>query len=366
MRVSYLEILNSYSSRVSNILHSLSARHRFLSLSLSVLRGNPGTTMADKPSRGLVLYADGLARFIDPSHTHLHSLASKANCGFLTLPNAPSSECEDDRIIREFAYLLDAAEAYISKTSGEINAKAECQSSSLITTISERFMGMKAALITTKSSLKSFAGQLGLTVFQPSELLESGHSLLDLPVDAVASELLKLLGFQEGKKLEMGLFDLVFVHIGAGEEDNGEKGRTINSYMGYINSLVGHIMHVAQPGSEIGPRLHLSVIMSYGSVSDADNLDFSVLVSDDKRNSDFSALFPRQSFTMKGEKQRDDVRHCYPMLMAQWQYGVTRKDLAETFSFKDFKEHGGNLAIPVDRFLHEVAFKLWKAPKYGA
>lgn len=47
--------------------------------------------MADKPSRALVLFGDGLARFIDPSPIHLHSLASKGFCGFLTLPNSPSS-----------------------------------------------------------------------------------------------------------------------------------------------------------------------------------------------------------------------------------------------------------------------------------
>lgn len=29
-------------------------------------------------------------------------------------------------------------------------------------------------------------------------------------------------------------------------------------------------------------------------------------------------------------------------------------------------QQGGNLAILADRFLYEVAFKLWKAPKYGA
>ena len=29
-------------------------------------------------------------------------------------------------------------------------------------------------------------------------------------------------------------------------------------------------------------------------------------------------------------------------------------------------QHGGNLTIPADRLLHEIAFKLWKAPKYGA
>lgn len=31
-------------------------------------------------------------------------------------------------------------------------------------------------------------------------------------------------------------------------------------------------------------------------------------------------------------------RHYHPMLIAQWQYAVTRKDTAETFSFEDFKE----------------------------
>ena len=41
--------------------------------------------MADKPSRALVLYGDGLARFIDPSHTHLHS----GTGAFSTLVKAP-------------------------------------------------------------------------------------------------------------------------------------------------------------------------------------------------------------------------------------------------------------------------------------
>ncbi|KAL9339023.1 hypothetical protein Peur_068038 [Populus x canadensis] len=66
-------------------------------------------------------------------------------------------------------------------------------------------------------------------------------------------------------------------------------------------------------------------------------------------------LFSCQSYTMEGEKTRKG-HHC-PMLIDQWQYAVTRLDMAETFSFKDLKEHGGNLVIPADRFLHDVAFK---------
>ncbi|KAF3447523.1 hypothetical protein FNV43_RR12709 [Rhamnella rubrinervis] len=309
--------------------------------------------MADKPSRALVLYGDGLARFIDSSHTHFHSLASKASCGFLSLPNASASESEDERIVREFAILLDACEAYLNLDAN--TTKDGCQKSTILT-ISERFMGMKAAIITNNSTLKSFGAKVGLSVLQLNEFIRRNHSDTE-----PHCEMLKLLGFHDGKTLDTRQFDLIIVHVGAGEKINDEKGD-----MEYINSLVGGILCKAQPGSEISSHLHLSVVMSYGSVSEDDESNLSVLTKKDERNSELPLLFPRQSYTMKGEIQRKDVRHHCPMLIAQWQYAVTRKDVAETFSFEDFKEHGGNLVIPADRFLHEIAFKLWKAPKYGA
>ncbi|GAV69107.1 hypothetical protein CFOL_v3_12608 [Cephalotus follicularis] len=307
--------------------------------------------MADKPSRALMLCGDGLARFIEPSHSYIHinSLASNACCGFLSLPNAPPSETEDERIVREFAQLLDACD----------DTKA---------LISERFMGMRSAIITNNSSLKSFCGKVGLTVMHINEIIRINHSLAQspVPVDAVACELLKLLGFEQGKALEESQFDIVFVHIGAGEKVNGENDNATADDMESINDLIGNIMLIAQPGSEIGSRLHLSLVMSYGSISDNDDPKFSVLTIRSETSPDLSFLFPRQSYTMKGEISRNNVRHHCPMLISQWQYAVTRKDMVNTFTFEDFKEHGGNLVIPADRYLHEVAFKLWKAPKYGA
>ncbi|CAN6582892.1 unnamed protein product [Malus baccata var. baccata] len=295
--------------------------------------------MADKPSRALVLYGDGSARFVDPSHTHLHSLASKASCGFLSLPIAPPSESEGERIVREFAVLLDAYEEERGKKS--------------VIPISERFMGLKAAIFTDNSSLKSFGTKLGLSVFQIDGFLKNSPAGAEQPVDFGASELLKLLGFQEGKAAESSQYELVFVHVGAGEVE-------------YLNALVGGISQIDQPGSEVSSRLHLSVVLSYGKVSENEDTNLSVSIRRDDENSNLSKLVPRQSYTVKGENPREDVRDHCPMLIAQRQYAVTRKDMAETFSFKDFKERGGNLVIPADRFLHEVAFKLWKAPKYGA
>ncbi|KAL0447401.1 UNVERIFIED_CONTAM: Calcineurin B-like protein 10 [Sesamum latifolium] len=315
------------------------------------------TTMADKPSRALVLNGDGLARFITPAQTHLHSFASRACCGFLALPHSPPSENEDTRIIREFAELLDANEAYQNldpKRIGEDKSEEKCA----FPTLAERFMGMKAATVTDNLGLKSFGGMLGFKVLQWDDLCRESDSLAESP--NLASELLKLLGFQDGKIIDSNDFDLVVVHVGAGEKMNGHKG------VEFLNCLVGHLLHIAQSETDIGSRLHMSVIMSYGATLENDHLELSVSDSKPENNSEISLLFPRQSYTVKAGKPRENIRHYCPMLLAQYQKAVTRVDTVESFTFRDIIENGGNLVIPADRVLHEVAFKLWKAPKYGA
>ncbi|KAG7550354.1 hypothetical protein ISN45_Aa06g011450 [Arabidopsis thaliana x Arabidopsis arenosa] len=307
--------------------------------------------MADKPSRSLVLYGEGLARFVDPSNSHIHSLASVGSCGFLSLPNA-LPETENERTVREFAHLLDASESY-SIASG-LKPKGNGNE---ISTLAERFMGLKAALVTDSSTLTSFGKLLGLDVLRLSEICQESDSF---PSDATSSKLLQLLGFEGGKCLDVSLYDSVFVHIGVDQYNNG------NNNMGIIDSLIGSIMRMAQPGSEIVSRLHLSLVLSYGSVTDKDVSVFPIKTPQEDINPAFAGLVPRQSYTMRGEKTRDDVRHYCPMLVAQWQHAVTRKDLVDTLSFETLKKLSGNLVIPADRFIHEVAFKLWKAPKYGA
>lgn len=159
-----------------------------------------------------------------------------------------------------------------------------------------RFMGLKAALVTDTSSLTSFGKLIGLDVLQLSEISQKSDDD-SFPSDATATELLRLLGFEGGKCLDVSLYDSVFVHIGGGD-DNG----------GMIDSLIGSVMRMAQPGSEIVPRLHLSLVLSYGSVTDKDVSVFSVKAPREGVNPAFQGLVPRQSYTMRGEKPRDDVR----------------------------------------------------------
>ena len=169
-----------------------------------------------------------------------------------------------------------------------------------------RFMGMKAAILTNNSSLKSFSAKLGFSVLQLDEFVKDHSS--ELQENVAALELLKLLGFQEGKVLDNNYFDLVFFHIGAGEKVDSYDQKVIAADIEYVNTLVGGIMSQAQPGSEIGSRLHLSVVMSYGNVLDGDDSKYSVSKRVDEKNSYLSGLFPMQSYTMKGGSPQKDVR----------------------------------------------------------
>ncbi|KAL6982584.1 hypothetical protein U1Q18_015972 [Sarracenia purpurea var. burkii] len=123
-------------------------------------------------------------------------------------------ESEDARIVREFAQLVDACEAS-PNLSGEDTAELEYQKC-LIPSISERFMGMPSAIITNNLKLKSFGSKLGFTVLRLGDIIDNSHTVAELPLDVLTSELLKVLGFQEGKTSETSLFDLVFIHIGDG------------------------------------------------------------------------------------------------------------------------------------------------------
>jgi len=160
---------------------------------------------------------------------------------------------------------------------------------------------MKAAIITNNTSLKSFGAKLGISVLQFDDLITNQQSLEELPAEVVVAELLKLLGFKGGKALDMSEYDVVFVHIGDGEKVISERNKAnIANDMEYFNALVGGILQIAQPASEITSRLHLSLLMGFGDVLEDNDPNLSVLMPKDEKISDLSILFPRQSYTMRG------------------------------------------------------------------
>ncbi|KAJ3708878.1 hypothetical protein LUZ61_012583 [Rhynchospora tenuis] len=305
--------------------------------------------MADKPSRALVLYGDGLASLVSASHSNLHSFASLSSCGFLSLRSPPSQDSiVDSRAALDFAQLLDAYDFYIAKKeqSGDAGSTTDLEQSS-VPELSKRFMGLRAGIFSRSPSVSSLASDLSLSTLPLEETDPS-----ELP-----SKLLALLGFSEGNVLEASEYDLLLLHV----TSETLKTQKVKSAADWLDHLVGGILESATPGSAVSSRLHMSVVLSYEKLLDRAHMS---LIKE--MNSDLGLLRPRQSYTMKNGKPLDEIRHNYPMLVAQWQDGVTRRDLVNAFTFEEFNKNGGNLAILADRFLHEVAFKLWKAPKYGA
>ncbi|KAL9259133.1 hypothetical protein AKJ16_DCAP17700 [Drosera capensis] len=306
--------------------------------------------MADKPSRALIVYGYGLAGSVKPLHYNIHDLAAIGCCGFLALEDLVPSDNEDEGIVRELAQLLDAYEA---------SQDGVGEHHKTVPTFSKRFMGMKAALVTNNSDIKLFGQRLGFFGIELNNLVHAGA-----PMNFMAFELLKLLGFEDGKTSDESQFDLVFVHIGSnGKTANQEVSAAKDTE--FMNKLVGEILQTSSQYSAIRSRLHLSLVMSYGAIAEEDQ---GLLLSSlhDERNSNLSLLFPRQSYALIGGKFRSNVRKRCPLLVVQWQEAVTRKDNTEMLTFDDFRKNSGSLVIPADRFLYEIAFKLWKAPKYGA
>ena len=162
----------------------------------------------------------------------------------------------------------------------------------------DRFMGMSAAIVTGAPAVKCFGEKLGFTaVDSVSVNLRDGQSS-----EVAAMELLKLLGFEGGKTLDKDHFDLVFLHLGAHIKENGQHD------VECMNSLIGSILQAAQPRSEIGSRLHLSVVMSYGSVME-DDPNLSLMSLQDGNSSGYSSVLPRQSYTLKGVNLRNGIRY---------------------------------------------------------
>ncbi|CAL5060421.1 unnamed protein product [Urochloa decumbens] len=334
--------------------------------------------MADKPSRALVLYAAGHAALLAPpagsagAGSSLDAFASRASCGFLTLrspqasPGTTGAE-ENSSTILELAQLLDVYDhLYPGKNAETGQEVAQVDPQELVVPkLSERFMGLRAAIVTNCPRVSSFASNLGFHVFQTNDFaVQSGSSSVTKEV-GVINRAFGLLGFSDGNVQEASEFDLVFVHV-AMENTSSKLGKLgMKADLNRLEKLVSAIMEAAPVGSAIASRIHVSVMLSYGSAS-GNKDEFSLLTSSTETDSDLNLLRPRQSYTMKAGHTLEDVRLHHPILLAQWQEGVTRIDLAKRFSFEEFMKHGGNLAMLAERFLHEVAFKLWKAPKYGA
>jgi hypothetical protein len=301
-------------------------------------RERGGAIMADKPARALVIYGDGIMPAVKAHHEHLHRLAASGSCGFLALRTLPpvSSLSEGEREVIELAQLLDVYDIYTEKARKEDSA-GEIVEDGAFKSLAERFMGMKSTFVTNSKPALALSKRAGFSV---NSLEEFG---VDSDASATASKALGLLGFNESKESPN---ELVFLHLDSKSGSSAESGAE------FLNSLVECVQESSKEGSLAYGRLFFVVVLGYGDAQ-ASGESVPSLRDETELPSALAALRPRQSYTMKAGKPVEGIREEYPLLAVYNQVAVTRRDEVQKFLFEDW-------------FLYEVAFKLWKAPKYGA
>lgn len=327
--------------------------------------------VADAPARALVIFGDGLMQSLLPSHSQLHALAYSGACGFLALRNLSPHMDNSSRSLFEMQQLLDAHRYFVTDTTSKSFGDSISKEFN-IPSIAERFMGMKAALITTSEPVASLGKSLGFTIGNGKVKLSFADSSTtcntapQLPNSAsVASQLLELLGLRAPPN-ESNSFELVILHIGDGSST--DKDENSRGYLDWIDALVGEIKTLMKPGTEAYDHLYLSLVLGYGNEAaiQASTNTIECLCLEPSAPPPLRALHPQQTYKMKDGKLVDGVRDHHPLLVVHQMDGVTRRDFSASFSFQEFQKNGCNLTILADRFIHEIAFKLWKAPNYGA
>ncbi len=132
--------------------------------------------------------------------------------------------------------------------------------------------------------------------------------------------------------------------------------------MEWLDALVQQLN--AQPGAR--ESLLLVVVLGSGGASIGELLrPGGSGVEQQASNGGVGGLRPRQSFQMcKDEAVAVDLAS--PLLMVQRLPAVVRVDRCSQLSLEQYAQRGGASAILAERLLPELAYKLGRAPKYGA
>lgn len=162
-------------------------------------------------------------------------------------------------------------------------------------------------MVTNCPRVSSFAENLGFNVFRSEDLaVKSGSSSATKEI-GVINGALDLLGFSDGNVQETFEFDLIFMHV-AMENTSSKLGKLgMKADLNRLEKLVGAIIEAVPTSSAIASRIHVSVILSYGSASENKD-EFSISNSSTVTDSDLNLLRPRQSCTMKAGHTVNDVR----------------------------------------------------------
>ena len=173
-------------------------------------------------------------------------------------------------------------------------------------------MGMKAALITNSSIVRDMGKSAGFTLmndkinFVKEETITSiSDSVLPKPSIA-ALELIEMLGLGTKCNDSADSNELVLLHLGSGSNDDNLK------YLDWINSLVGEVKALIQPGTKANDHLYLVLVLGYGDEAIShENIEAAKVPTLEllgQMPERVRVFRPKQSYKWKDGRQIDDVR----------------------------------------------------------
>ena len=160
------------------------------------------------------------------------------------------------------------------------------------------------------------------------------------------------------------MLDLLMLYVSVGESGTaaGADAQYVDTCeaVAWVDELVRHVN--AQPGIRDG--LLLAVLLSSGGAL----LPTGLLQPGGTGSGGIGSadtLRPRQSWQLREDKPVA-IDAGAPILAVQRLPAVVRVDACSALSLAQCAARGGNGAIQAERLIPELAYKLGRAPKYGA
>ena len=163
-------------------------------------------------------------------------------------------------------------------------------------------------MVTNCPGVSSFAANLGFHVFGTEDFAAQSGSGSISKDTRIIDRAFTLLGFAEGNVQDVSEFDLVFVHAALENTTNKLGKLGMKTDLNRLDKLVASVMEAAPVGSAVAARIHVSVILSYGSATENKEEACLIVNSSTETDSDLKLLRPRQIYTMKAGKTLEDVR----------------------------------------------------------
>ncbi|KAK9823699.1 hypothetical protein WJX72_004744 [[Myrmecia] bisecta] len=258
----------------------------------------------DPPPKCLIVFAD---RFLQADSSTGNTSLSSAECPHL---HGVARDGSSGLLALRQSAPGSQSEATLNTLSQLLEAEQATVNGGKPATLAERYKHLSATLLTNSPAARAWGSAAGfaqschLANLVPPSAEEDGPSegLRLLPADAVASRAMQILG-------------------------------------------VGGAETAGQPCGSLPPP--------GGQVIAPSADDFPSIVR------------PKQSYQICGLDEVQ-VQQDRPLLTVQRLPGVIRRDHATKLGLQECLQHGGNQCILAERLLPELAYKLGRAPKYGA